>query len=362
MRKGTKIKTVAFGVCLVLAAGSATFLVKENAMSEQAMTSSRGIESRMPPFHGATGWLNSPPLSGADLRGKVVVVSFWTFSCVNWLRTEPYIQAWADKYRDHGLVVIGVHTPEFSFERSLENVRWATGRYRISYPVALDSDYAVWRSFNNNYWPALYFIDAGGRVRDRHFGEGDYEQSEAIIQELLKKNGRGGFDPAPVSVAAIGPEAAADWSEVRSPESYVGAAKAENFASPGGAVAGEPSEYAIPERLQLNHWALAGRWQVGDEAIVLAGETGRIVYRFHARDANLVMGPPVDAHPVRFRVLIDGKPPGDDRGTDTDLQGYGLASEQRLDQLVRQRQPVRDRTFEIEFLDPGLEAFVFTFG
>ena len=362
MRNGQKIRIAALGVSLVLATGSATFFAKDNAMSEQTMPSGRGVESRTPSFRGATEWLNSPPLSGADLRGKVVVVSFWTFSCVNWLRTEPYIQAWADKYRDQGLVVIGVHTPEFSFEKSLENVRWATGHYGISYPVALDSDYAVWRAFENNYWPALYFIDAEGRVREHHYGEGDYEQSEAIIQELLKEAGRGGFDPAPVSVAAVGPEAAADWSEVRSPESYVGAAKAENFASPGGAVAGEPSEYAIPERLRLNHWALAGRWQVGDEAIVLDSETGRIAYRFHARDANLVMGPPADAHPVRFRVLIDGKPPGDDRGTDTDPQGYGLASEQRLYQLVRQRQPVRDRTFEIEFLDPGLEAFVFTFG
>jgi thiol-disulfide isomerase/thioredoxin len=316
----------------------------------------------MPSFEGATGWLNSGPLSPGDLRGKVVVVDFWTFSCANWLRTEPYVRAWADKYRELCLVMIGVHTPEFSFERETETVRWAAQYYKISYPVAIDSDYEVWQSFSNNYWPALYFIDAEGHIRHHHFGEGGYEQSEAAIQALLEEAGRTGFDGTPVSVEAVGPETPANWAAVRSPESYVGAAKAENFASPGGAITDKPSEYAIPERLRLNHWALAGLWQVGDEAIALNGETGRIAYRFHARDANLVMGPPPDAPPVRFRVLIDGKPPGDDRGTDTDPQGYGLASEQRLYQLVRQRQPIRDRTFEIEFLDPGLEAFVFTFG
>src|SRR5215212_2973216 len=320
------------------------------------------IEGAMPSLGGATGWLNSRPLTAAGLRGKVVLIDFWTYTCINWLRQLPYVRAWAEKYRDQGLVVIGVHTPEFAFERDLDNVRRAAKDMRVDYPIAIDSDYAIWRAFDNRYWPALYFVDAQGHIRHHHFGEGDYEQSEMINQRLLAEAGNGGVDHELVSVDARGAEAAADWGSLRSPENYVGYERTENFASPGGAVLDERRVYAAPTRLRLNHWALSGDWTVEEEATVLNEANGRIAYRFHARDLHLVMGPAARGTSVRFRVLIDGQPPGAAHGIDVDDQGNGTVAEQRLYQLVRQPKPIADRQFEIEFLDSGVEALAFTFG
>src|SRR6266849_309900 len=319
------------------------------------------IEGELPSFSGATTWLNSPPLAAADLRGKVVLIDFWTYTCINWLRTLPYVRAWAEKYRDHGVVVIGVHTPEFSFEHDLENVRQAAKNMRVEYPIAIDNDYAVWSAFDNHYWPALYLVDSQGRIRYHQFGEGAYEQSEMILQQLLAEAGIGGIAHELVSVNAQGAEAAADWSDLRSPENYVGDARTENFASPGGAVVDKPRVYAAPARFSLNHWALAGDWTVQKQATVLNQAHGRIAYRFHARDLHLVMGPAVRGTAVRFRVLIDGQPPGATHGIDVDAQGNGTVTEQRLYQLIRQPKPIADRQFEIEFLDSGVEAFAFTF-
>ena len=321
-----------------------------------------GVEGAFPSLGGANGWLNSQPLTAAGLRGKVVLVDFWTYTCVNWRRTLPYVRAWAEKYKDQGLVVIGVHTPEFSFEKDVENVRWAVKDMRVDYPVAIDSDYAVWRAFNNEYWPALYFIDARGRIRHHQFGEGDYDQSERVIRQLLSENGVDGIRHELVSVEAQGAELAADPGALKTPETYVGYDLAHNFASPGGAAVDKRRAYEAPARLQVNHWALSGDWTVGKEAAVLNKSNGRIAYRFHARDLNLVMGPAARGTAVRFRVLIDGRPPGAAHGTDVDEQGNGTVTEQRLYQLIRQPKPVTDREFEIEFLDPGVEAFDFTFG
>jgi thiol-disulfide isomerase/thioredoxin len=310
----------------------------------------------------ANEWLNSPPLTASELRGKVVLIDFWTYTCINWLRTLPYVRAWDKKYRDQGLVVIGVHSPEFSFEKDLTNVRRAVEGMRIDYPVAVDSEHAIWRAFRNQYWPALYFIDAEGRVRHRQFGEGAYEQSEIVIKELLAEAGTVGIDRASVSVDALGLEAPADWNSLGSPENYVGYDRTENFASPGGAVLDKPRMYEVPKRLRLNEWALSGEWAVKREAALLVGPNGHIAYRFHARDLHLVMGPAAPGTSVRFRVLIDGKPPGAAHGTDVDEQGDGILTEQRLYQLIRQPAPIVDRQFEIEFLDPGVEVFSFTFG
>jgi thiol-disulfide isomerase/thioredoxin len=310
----------------------------------------------------ANEWLNSPPLSPSALRGKVVLVDFWTYTCINWLRTLPYVRAWAEKYRDQGLVVIGVHAPEFSFEQNLNNVRWAVKDMRIDYPIAVDNDHAIWRAFNNQYWPALYFIDSQGRVRHHYFGEGSYEQSEMIIQELLREAGVGNVSREPVKVDARGLEAAADWGSLMSPENYLGFERTENFASPGGAMLDQPRLYVFPARLRLNNWALSGDWTVKTEAAVLNKPNGVIAYRFHARDLHLVMGPAAPGTSVRFRVLIDGQPPGAAHGIDVDEQGDGAVTEQRLYQLIRQSKPIADRQFEIEFLGPGVEAFAFTFG
>jgi thiol-disulfide isomerase/thioredoxin len=319
-------------------------------------------EGEFPSLSGATGWLNSQPLTPADLGGKVVLIDFWTYTCVNWRRTLPYVRAWAEKYKDQGLVVIGVHTPEFPFERDVGNIRWAIKDMQVAYPVAIDSNYAVWRAFNNEYWPALYLIDAQGRMRYHHFGEGDYEQSERIIQQLLSENKVTGLSREPVSVHANGAEVAADWQSLKSPESYLGYEYVENFAPPGGAVLDKARVYATPDRLKLNHWALSGDWTVGREMALLNKPNGRITYRFHARDLNLVMGPATRGTSIRFRVLIDGQPPGAAHGTDVDAQGNGTLAEQRLYQLIRQPEPIGDRQFEIEFLDPGAEAYDFTFG
>jgi thiol-disulfide isomerase/thioredoxin len=309
----------------------------------------------------ANEWLNSPPLTPPALRGKVVLIDFWTYTCINWRRTLPYVRAWAEKYRDQGLVVIGVHAPEFSFEKNIDNVRWATKDMRVDYPVAVDNEHVIWRAFDNQYWPALYFIDAQGRVRHHQFGEGAYEQSEMIIQKLLAEAGNGGIDRQTVSVSPQGAEAAADWDSLTSSENYVGYERTQNFGSPGGAVLNEPRTYELPAQLGLDQWALSGDWTVKNEATVLNKPNGRIAYRFHARDLHLVMGSAAGT-PVRFRVRIDGQPPGAAHGTDVDEQGEGSVTEQRMYQLIRQPKPIVDRQFEIEFLGPNVEAFAFTFG
>ena len=319
-------------------------------------------EGDLPSLRGATGWLNSKPLTQADLRGKVVLVDFWTYTCVNWQRTLPYVRAWAKKYRDHGLVVIGVHSPEFSFEHNVENIRWALNDMRIDYPVAVDSDYAIWRAFNNEYWPAVYFIDAKGHIRHHQFGEGEYLQCETVIHKLLSEAGIVESDRVPVSVVASGSEVAADLNNLKSPETYVGYERTQNFASSHGAAWNRPHAYEAPVRLGLNFWALAGNWTAGKEAVALNEPNGRIAYRFHARDLNLVMGPEVQGSSVRFRVLLDGQPPTIAHGADIDGQGNGTVVAQRLYQLIRQPEPISDRRFEIEFLDPAVEVFDFTFG
>jgi thiol-disulfide isomerase/thioredoxin len=320
------------------------------------------IEGELPSLGSATEWLNSKPLTAAGLRGKVVLIDIWTYTCINWLRTLPYIRAWATKYKDQGLVVIGVHSPEFAFEKNLDNVRRAAKDMKINYPIAIDNNYAIWRALKNEYWPALYFVDAQGRIRHHHFGEGEYAKSEMIIQQLLSEAGIGSIDKKLVSVDARGAEAAADWVNLKSPENYLGYERTENFASPGGAVLDKRRVYAVPARLKLNQWALSGEWTVEKQATVLNQANGRIAYRFHARDLHLVMGPAARGTSVRFRVLIDGQPPGAAHGIDVDDKGNGRVSEQRLYQLIRQPKPITDRQFEIEFLDSGVEAFAFTFG
>jgi thiol-disulfide isomerase/thioredoxin len=320
------------------------------------------IEGELPSLGGATAWLNSPPLAAADLRGKVVLIDFWTYTCINWLRTLPYVRAWSEKYRDHGVVVIGVHSPEFPFEHDLENVRRAAKDMRVEYPIAIDNDFAIWHAFTNHYWPALYLVDAQGHLRYHHFGEGAYELSEMILQHLLAEAGIDDFDHELVSVDAQGAEAAADWGSLRSPETYIGYERTDNFSPPGGAVLDKRRVYTAPQRLRLNQWALAGEWTVGREATVLHTANGRIAYRFHARDLHLVKGPAARGTSVRFHVRIDGQAPGVAHGIDVDEQGNGTVTDQRLYQLIRQPGHIADRQFEIEFLDAGVEAFVFTFG
>ena len=310
----------------------------------------------------ASQWLNSPRLTPEALAGKVVLVQFCTYSCINWLRTLPYVRAWEQRYRQQ-LVVIGVHTPEFAFEHNVDNVRRALQQMKVTYPVVMDNDYAIWRAFDNNSWPALYFVDARGRVRQHHFGEGEYEQSEKAIQRLLAEAGGAGVrDGEGVKVEAAGVEAQADWANLRSPENYVGYQRTEGFASPGGIDRDRRRPYVAPSRLALNQWALAGDWTIGPQATVLNSPTGRIACRFHARDLHLVMGPSRRENPVRFRVSIDGQSPGPAHGGDVDAGGNGTAVEQRLYQLLRQSRPIGDRQFEIEFLDTGVETFAFTFG
>jgi thiol-disulfide isomerase/thioredoxin len=310
----------------------------------------------------ANDWLNSRALTPESLRGKVVLINFWTYTCINWRRQFPYVQAWAEKYKDQGLVVIGVHAPEFEFEKNIGNVRWAVKDLKIDYPVAVDNNHAIWRAFSNQAWPALYFIDAQGRVRHHHFGEGAYEQSEMVIQALLREAGANEVSREPVSVNARGLDAAADWGNLRSPENYAGFERTENFASPGGIAPDKARMYEAPARLRLNQWALSGDWTVRKDAAAPNKAGGSITYRFHARDLHLVMGPAMPGTPVKFRVRIDGQPPGAAHGGDVDEQGYGTVTEQRLYQLIRQPGPIADRQFEIEFLGPGVEAFAFTFG
>jgi thiol-disulfide isomerase/thioredoxin len=320
------------------------------------------FEGELPSLDGATGWLNSPPLTPAGLRGKVVLASFWTYTCINWLRQLPYLQAWAGKYSGQGLVMIGVHTPEFPFERDLDNVRRAVQEMQIDYPVATDSNYSVWRAFDNHYWPALYFADARGRLRHHYFGEGGYGQSEMVIQQLLAEAGSAGAGQDLVSVDARGVEAPADWDDLRSPENYTGYERTENFASPGGTVPGEAHVYAVPAELRLNQWGLSGDWTMEEQASTLNKADGQITCRFRARDLNLVMGRGGSPAAAPFRVLLDGQPPGTAHGIDVNGEGNGTVTEPRLYQLIRQPGPVTDRTFEITFPGPGPQAFSFTFG
>jgi thiol-disulfide isomerase/thioredoxin len=309
----------------------------------------------MPSFAGATGWLNSEPLGPAELRGRVVLVNFWTLTCINWLRQEPYVRTWSYAYRDDGLIVIGVHTPEFSFEHEIDLVQQATKERAIDYPVALDNDYAIWGAFANHFWPALYFVDEDGIIRDHHFGEGRYEQSERVIQRLL------GVEREPALVEGLGVEAQADWDHLRTPETYLGYWRSAHFASPDGAAPDERRAYELPERLRVNHWALAGEWTIAAENVELDRAGGSIAYRFHARDAHLVLSRGA-REPIPFRVLLDGEAPGPSHGVDVDEDGNGVLREGRMYQLVREHDAVRQRTLEITFLEPGAEAYAFTFG
>jgi cytochrome c biogenesis protein CcdA/thiol-disulfide isomerase/thioredoxin len=319
-------------------------------------------EGAFPDLSGAVAWLNSPPLSSKALKGKVVLIDFWTYSCINCLRALPYVEGWSAKYKDAGLVVIGVHTPEFAFEKERANVEKAVRDLKVNYPVAIDSDYRIWQAFNNEYWPAHYFIDGKGRIRYHHFGEGEYAESDRVIQELLKENGAQLSSSAPISVAGAGAEAAPDGANVRSPETYIGYHRAEHFASTEPIVHDSRRAYAPQPRLSLNQWALGGSWNVSAESAVLQASPGKIVFRFHARDLHLVLGTTKEGKPVRFTVKLDGTPPGEDHGADADSGGTGMVQGHRLYQLIRQKGPVEDRTFEIEFLDPGVQAFAFTFG
>jgi len=318
-------------------------------------------EGTLPPLTGTTLWLNSPPLTPEGLKGKVVLVDFWTYSCINCLRALPYVKAWSEKYKDKGLVVIGVHAPEFAFEKDPENVRKAVADLHIAYPVALDNDFTIWRAFNNQYWPAHYFIDANGVIRHHHFGEGDYAESEKVIQELLAEAGRTDVGTGIVDAKAGGIEMAADKSDDMTPETYVNYTRGERFASPEE-THDAPTDFTVPASLETHHWGLTGNWTIGEEHSTLNAPGGKIVYRFHARDLHLVLGPGIDGKPVRFKVTIDGKAPGADHGVDTDAEGNGTVTGQRLYQLIRQNGTVGDRTFAIEFLDPGVQAFAFTFG
>ncbi|WP_158789915.1 cytochrome c biogenesis protein DipZ [Granulicella sp. L46] len=337
---------------------------KNNAAG--AMTGPSAVDGSKAPalekIAGATAWINSAPLTASDLRGKVVLVDFWTYSCINCLRTLPYVKAWNEKYKNDGLVIIGVHTPEFAFEKDEANVRKAVKDLGITYPVAMDNDYRIWRNFQNEYWPADYLIDAQGHIREHHFGEGSYDESEQQIRSLLEEANHKPLPGAASPIAAAGAEAAPDTSDLLSPETYIGYERAEHFASPGGFNQDAPKLYGAPTTLQLNQWAFSGQWK--DEGMIATSlsASAAIVYRFHARDLHLVLGPSSDGKPIRFRITLDGKAPGEDHGADTDADGYGTVTDNRLYQLVRQNGTIRDRTFRIEFLSPGVEAFSFTFG
>lgn len=310
----------------------------------------------------ATVWLNSPAQSSGDFKGKVVLVQFWTFTCINWLRTLPYTRAWFEAYGASGLLVVGVHTPEFGFEADLENVERAARELRVAYPIAVDSEYRVWRGFDNQYWPALYLFDPNGKLRHQQFGEGGYSETERVIQKLLRES-----DASPVTrphapIEGLGIEAAADWETLRSGENYLGYQRTENFAQSDHVAAGQSQIYTQPADLRPNHWALHGDWSINQESIRLNQPGGRLAYRFHARDLHLVMGPAADAGSVRFRVTLDGEPPDAAHGGDTVADGNGVSKERRLYQLIRQPKPIVDRLFQLEFLDAGIEAYAFTFG
>ena len=320
------------------------------------------VEGPMPPLKGANAWINSQPLGTADLRGKVVLVDFWTYTCINWRRTMPYLRAWAEKYRDNGLVVVGVHTPEFSFEKNLDNVRRAAKELRVDYPIAVDSDYAIWNAFNNRYWPALYLIDAQGNIRHHQFGEGDYDRLESVIQQLLTEAGQTNFDRSPATLDARGAESPANWQTLATPETYTGYANGERFASPGGMIEDRPRNYTAPDRLQLNSWALSGDWTMTREFSMVNEANGKVTFRFDARDVHLVMAPATRGSSVRFRVTIDGQPPGPSHGGDIDAEGFGTLDQPRMYQLIRHIPPITDRQIEIQFPDAGAQIFSFTFG
>lgn len=332
------------------------------AMTQKPAAAQLPVEGPVPSLDGAVQWLNSPPLTAAGLKGKVVLVDFWTYSCINCLRAIPYVEAWAQKYKDQGLVVIGVHAPEFAFEKNVDNVKKAIADLGITYPVAIDNNYAIWRAFDNEYWPAHYFIDAQGQVRHHHFGEGDYDQSERVIQQLLAEAGKANVSSDIVAVKATGAEAAAsDEADVQSPETYVGYLRSQNFVDDAGTVNDAAHDY-VAATPKLNEWGLAGNWTVGGQEATSNSTDSRLYYHFHARDLHLVLGPAADGKPVRFQITIDGKPPADSHGVDTDADGNGVVTGQRLYQLVRTSGPVTDHTFEIKFLDPGAQAYAFTFG
>jgi thiol-disulfide isomerase/thioredoxin len=353
-----KMRLSVVAVAAVILGGAAVNAPLVEAQEPPSIVGSSPLHS----LSDANGWINSGPLTAQQLKGKVVLVDFWDYSCINCIRAIPYVRAWADKYKDSGLVVIGVHTPEFDFEKQLPNIQKAVQRFGITYPVAVDSDDKIWNAFHNQYWPAHYFIDAKGKVRYEHFGEGNYDQSERWIQELLKE---ANAKPMPVGTSSIqgqGIQAAADVSDVRSPETYIGYARAEHFASPGGIKRDAEQLYTGPADPRLNQWGLAGKWVDHEQAAVLKSAEGKIVFHFHARDLHLVLGPSADGKPVRFRVTIDGKAPEENHGVDTDAQGNGVVTAYRLYQLVRQKGAVTDHVFTIEFEDPGVQAFSFTFG
>ncbi len=307
-------------------------------------------------------WLNSPPLNAAELRGKVVLVDFWTYTCINWRRTLPYLRAWSEKYRDQGLVVVGVHTPEFSFERDVAHVRRAAGEQDVDYPIVVDSDYTIWNAFDNHYWPAIYFIDAQGRIRHHQFGEGEYEKLEGVIQQLLAEAGQNTFERQLATIQGRGAEAAADWNNLKTPETYLGYGRSEKFASPDGMSPNRPRDYRRPPRLRLNQWALEGNWTLKGEFAALNQADGKITFRFQARDLHVVMGPGPGGTPIRFRVTIDGEPPRSSHGVDVDAEGLGVVEQPRMYHLIRQGSPIEERDFEIEFLEPGAEIYNFTFG
>jgi cytochrome c biogenesis protein CcdA/thiol-disulfide isomerase/thioredoxin len=344
-----------------------SIMVADASAAPAAPASELPVEGRLPPLAGAVQWLNSPPLDARALRGKVVLLDIWTYSCINCLRTLPYVTAWASKYKDDGLVVIGVHAPEFAFERNVGNVKRAVADLGITYPVAIDNNYAIWRALNNEYWPAHYIVDAQGRIRYHHFGEGGYDETEQVIQQLLAEGGHRQAQHVALGLPrqgmpVRGVQAAADEPDLQSPETYIGYEQAENFSSPGGAVHDAAGQYTAPAALGLNDWGLAGDWRIGAQCASLQRPAGRIVFRFHARDLHLVLGPGADGKPVHFVIRIDGVAPGNAHGSDVAPDGSGLVTEERLYQLVRQRGPVSDHTFEIEFLDPGVQAYSFTFG
>ena len=331
-------------------------------MSNKAHAAGAPIEGDFPSLDGAVAWLNSAPLKPESLRGKVVVIDFWTYSCINCLRALPYITSWYDKYKSQGLVVLGIHSPEFAFEKNESNVKRAVRDLGIKYPVALDNNYAIWQSFNNQYWPAHYFIDAKGQIRGHHFGEGNYDESEDLIRQLLSEAGAKDLPPIASDIRKEGVQASADDRNVGSPETYIGFERAQHFVSPGGFGRGESKSYSTPDKLNLNEWGLSGSWRVEAEKAVSLAAGGKIVFRFHARDLHLVVGPGTDGKPVRFRVTIDGQEPGASHGVDADSSGSGVVREQRLYQLIRQSGDIRDRTFTIEFLDAAVQAYSFTFG
>jgi hypothetical protein len=359
-----KIKYLALGLIILVILGCTIISLNNNSTMQHTNSSAMllPIEGELPSLSNATGWLNTKQLSSADLRGRVVLINFCTYSCINWLRTLPYIRSWATKYHKNGLVVIGVHTPEFPFEESGDNVRHAIEKMKINYPIALDNNYSIWSAFDNQYWPALYCIDAEGHIRHHQFGEGGYEESEKIIQQLLAEAGSKNISKDLVTANAEGIEAAADWRNLQSNENYLGYGRTQNFSSPGGVRWHKNTAYTAPAKLALNAWALEGDWIMRKGFIVSNKTGGRILYCFHARDLHLVMGPGITGSSVKFRVLIDGQPPKANHGNDIDEEGYGVVSEHRLYQLLRQPGSIVDRQFEIQFFDSGVEVFSFTFG